>query len=284
MDIKTYGIRPLDRTRIISDYINDIRKYPVLSEKEEDELIVRIKNGDEEAREKLIKYNLKFVLSIAKCYASDDKLSDLISEGNMGLITAIDYYDVNFENRFLSYAVWYIRRSINAYLTNYNFIVKRTNNQKINTKLHNVKNKYYCENGRYPTEGEVLDILEKEYGVKIKCESDLYEVKSESINETYDDDASNTYEFSKEYIEKTANENNFIKKENTEYNKFIIDNFLSVIKERDRKIIKMYFGIGCEENKNYKEIGEEVGLTSERVRQIIENSLNKMRKANFLYK
>ena len=55
MDIKTYGIRPLDRTRIISDYINDIRKYPVLSEKEEDELIVRIKNGDEEAREKLIK-------------------------------------------------------------------------------------------------------------------------------------------------------------------------------------------------------------------------------------
>ena len=284
MDIKTYGIRPLDRTRIISDYINDIRKYPVLSEKEEDELIVRIKNGDEEAREKLIKYNLKFVLSIAKCYASDDKLSDLISEGNMGLITAIDYYDVNFENRFLSYAVWYIRRSINAYLTNYNFIVKRTNNQKINTKLHNVKNKYYCENGRYPTEGEVLDILEKEYGVKIKCESDLYDVKSESINEIYDDDASNTYEFSKEYIEKTASENDFIKKENLEHNKYLINNFLSIIKERDREVVKRYYGIGYNSNKTFKEIGEEMNLSSERVRQIIENSTKKMRKAICIYK
>lgn len=281
MDLKVHGGSYLERTRGIADYLHDIKDFPVLTEKEEDDLIIKVKNGDEKAREQLINCNLKFVFSIAKCYATDDKLLDLVNEGNIGLMTAIDKYDVSMPNRFLSYAVWYIRRSINYYLINDNLLVRRTNNSKVSTKLNNINNQYYCENGRFPTEAEVIEILEQKYGVKIQYESDLYDVKTESINSTFDDNESNTFENSKEYITKTANKNEYEEVINDEYNEYIVEKLLSIFNERDRQVIEMKFGVGRYKNsdvnyENYQDIAEEVGLSSERVRQIIEKCKKKM--------
>jgi len=282
MDLKSYSVTPLERTRNIADYLHDIKQYPVLTEAEENELITKIKNGDEKSREKLINCNLRFVFAIAKCYATDDKLLDLVNEGNIGLITAIDMYDTNFKNRFLSYAVWYIRRSINSYLINDNLLVRRTNNAKVSTKLHNINNKYFCENGRYPSEEEIISILRNEYGVKIQLESDLYELKTESINSTFDDDDSNTYENSKEYIAKTSSVNEYEKTIDEDYNKYLAEKMLSIFNERDRQIMEMYFGFGEYKDRkfeNFYDIGQEVNLSSERIRQIVSNCIKKMKSA-----
>ena len=280
MDLKIYGGSYLDRTRSIADYLHDIKQYPLLTEDEENELILRIKDGDEEARNKLINCNLKFVFAVAKCYASDDKLLDLVNEGNIGLMTAIENYNVNSNNRFLSYAIWYIRRSINYYLINDNLMIRRTNNAKVSTKLHNINNGYFCTNGRYPTESEVIDILEKEYNIKIQHESDLYDLKTESINSTFDDDESNTYENSKEYIIKTSSFNTYEKEIEEEDNAFLVEKYLSIFKERERQILEMKFGLGAYRNTPYEnngDIGEVVGLSSERVRQILNKCIKKMR-------
>lgn len=282
MDLKKHSIMPLERTRNIADYLHDIKQYPVLTETEENELIKKIKDGDNEAREKLIKCNLRFVFAIAKCYATDDKLLDLVNEGNIGLMTAIDMYDITFKNRFLSYAVWYIRRSINYYLINDNLLVRRTNNAKVSTKLHNINNRYFCKNGRYPSEEEIIEILREEYGVKIQFESDLYELKTESINSTFDDDDSNTYENSKEYIAKTSSFNEYEKTINDDYNKYFAEKMLSIFNQRDKQIMEMYFGFGDYKDKNFEnfyDIGQELGLSSERVRQIVANSIKKMKSA-----
>lgn len=279
MDLKIYGGNYLERTRSIADYLHDIKQYPVLTEDEENELLIRIKNGDEEARTKLINCNLKFVFAVAKCYANDDKLLDLVNEGNIGLMTAIEYYNLNSNNRFLSYAIWYIRRSINYYLINDNLMIRRTNNAKVSTKLHNINNNYFCENGRYPTESEIIDILENEYKIKIQHESDLYDLKTESINSTFDDDESNTYENSKEYVIKTSTFNNYEKDIEDEDNQFLVEKYLSIFKERERTILEMKFGLGNYRNnpiENNNDIGEKLGLSSERVRQILNKCIKKM--------
>ena len=289
MDLKAHSITPLERTRNIADYLHDIKQYPVLNENEERELIKIIKECPtmaDEAREKLINCNLRFVFAIAKCYATDDKLLDLVNEGNIGLMTAIDEYDINYKNRFLSYAVWYIRRSINYYLINDNLLVRRTNNAKVSTKLHNINNTYFCMNGRYPSEEEIIEILRKEYGVKIQLESDLYELKTESINSTFDDDDSNTYENSKEYIAKTSSVNEYEKTIDEDYNKYFAEKMLSIFNERDRQIMEMYFGFGEYKDRkfeNFYDIGQEVNLSSERIRQIVSNCIKKMKSAALMF-
>lgn len=282
MNLKTNLITPLERTRVINDYLHDIRQYPVLTEKQEKDLIIKIKNGDEDARQLLIKCNLRFVFSIAKCYANDDRILDVVNEGNIGLMSAIDMYDVNYTNRFLSYAVWYIRRSIHYYLINDNLLIRKTNNQKVSTKLHNINNNYFLNNGRYPTEEEIMDIFEKEYGVKISHESDLYDVKTESINANFDDDESKTFENSKEYNQKTSSFNNYEIEIEEDHNKYIVEKLLSVFNKRDREIMELIYGVGShrgEKERNFFEVGDILDLSSERIRQIHHKCITKMQQA-----
>lgn len=284
MNIKLIGGSPLERTRIITDYLHDIKKYPVLTKEEENELIKQIREGNEEARTKLINCNLKFVFAIAKCYTTDDKLLDLVNEGNFGLMLAIKEYDINKPNRFLSYAVWYIRRSINYYLINDNMLVKRTNGARINTKLANINSKYYNENGRLPSESEIIDILEKQYNVKIQYEKDLYDIKTQSIYETLDDsnNNNNTVENSKDFVSKTASYNDYENTVDAEYNEYLVHTFLSTLNEKDMTIMKMYFGV-----EEYKEIGPQtfydialnVNMSSERIRQIVKKTIQKLKQS-----
>lgn len=280
MDLSVQKNTIVSRTDTINTYLRDIQKYPILTPDEEVELYLKMKEGDEEARNKLILCNQRFVFKLAKMYVSGDALLDVVNEGNIGLIKALDEsdFDVTKGTRFLTYAVWYIRREIVQYLTNDVNLVKKCNNSKTTFHLNNVKSKFFCENGRFPTDEEIIDIFDKEYGIKINNKSDIYEVKAESINSTFDDDDSNSFENSYDFTSKTACVNDYEKKMNKEHVSSEVQFILDSLKERDRDVMKMSFGIGYTKEYSNFEIADELGLTPERVRQIKLACLNKFKK------
>jgi len=275
MNIKLINGGFTPKTDGLNTYLSEIRKYPLLSPDEEIDLIYKIKEGDNEAREKLINCNQRFVFAIAKRYASDDSIMDLVNEGNIGLITAIEKYDDTKGVRFLSYAVWYIRRAINYYMTNDNLLIKRTNNMKIGTKLNKIKNKFYCENGRYPSDDEIIDFMKNDFNVEIQNESEVFDISSESINDFLDDEE-NTKEKTKAYNQRTASYNDYEETIDKEHNKAVIKKLLSILNERDRTIMKMAFGIDYDKEYTNYEIGEQLGFSSERIRQIISKTKKRL--------
>lgn len=280
MDLSVQKNVIVSRTDTINTYLRDIQKYPILTPDEEVELFIKMKEGDKEARNKLILCNQRFVFKLAKMYVSGDALLDVVNEGNIGLIKALDEsdFDVTKGTRFLTLAVWYIRREIVHYLTNDVNLVKKSNSSKTSFHLNNVKSKFYCENGRFPSDEEIIEIFDKDYGIKINNKSDIYEVKAESINSTFDDDDSNSFENSYDFTSKTASFNDYEKKINQEKISSDVQFILDSLKERDRDVIKMSFGIGYAKEYTNFEIADELGLTPERVRQIRLACLNKFKK------
>ena len=141
-----------------------------------------------------------------------------------------------------------------------------------------MKSKFYCANGRFPSDEEIIEIFDKDYGIKISDKSDIYEVKAESINSTFDDDDSNSFENSHDFTSKTASFNDYEKKINQEKISSDVQFILDSLKERDRDVMKMSFGIGYAKEYTNFEIADELGLTPERVRQIRLTCLNKFKK------
>ena len=278
MNIKDFNGNFTIRTNLVTEYLREINKYPVLTPSEEEELMLKIKSGDENAREQLINCNQRFVFAIAKRYANDDTVMDLVNEGNLGLITAIEKYDNTRGIRFLSFAVWYIRRSINYYLTNTNLMVKRTNNMKIGSRVNKIKNTYFCKNGRYPSEDEIIKMIKEKFDIDIQVQSEVFDISTESINSYFDDDESNTVEKNDEFNSKTASYNEYMEKIEQEYNNELISALLSTLNERDREIIKMSFGIGYSKEYTNDDIANELGICAERIRQIKNHVLEKFKK------
>lgn len=277
MDITVQNFRYLNHDTFVDSYLDEIRKYPVLSKEEEYELFKKIKSGNKEAKEYLIKCNLKFVFSIAKLYSVDDRLMDVVNEGNIGLIESIDTFDESKGTKFITYAVWYIRRKISAYIINSNFI-KKTMGPKLAYHNKKLKNKFFGENGRFPSDDELIGLFKDEYGISVTNPSYLYDIQIISANTVYDDNDENTFEISNEYIEHTLEDNDVDIALDCEENKFIVNKYLSILKERDSNIVKMAFGIGCEP-KSHEEIADIYGFTKERIRQICSNSIKSMQKA-----
>ena len=268
----------LVRTDAINAYLKKINKYKVLTAAEEKALFERIRKGDESAREEIINHNQRFVFAVAKTYASDERVLDLVNEGNIGLITAIDTYDETKGTRFLSYAVWYIRRSINAYIINDEMLIQKTNNTKTIYHVNKIRTKFFSEHGRYPVESELLDILE-EKGIKIKDPNDLYDLKLNSISTTYDDEDSNAFENSPMFTSKTSVKNDYEYDVDSDYKAALSGALMSVLDEREKEVICYAFGIGHVKEYTNMEIGHELGMSGERVRQIKNEALKKMREA-----
>lgn len=272
MDLRLTKTFLVDRNDSINGYVKDIYKCENLSHDEQIELYNKAQNGDTEAREKLIVSNQRFVFAIAKRYTTNENLMDIVEEGNIGLMEAIDSTDPKFDPSkgytFLTFAVWFIRRRIVNYMINNNNIVKRTNNAKTNFHIGKIKNKFYCENGRFPTNDEIVDLFDKEYGVKIIDPNDLFDLKVESINTTFDNDDSNAFENSAIFTNKTASYNDYNNKVEQDSNKYIVNQALSYFDDRDRTILKMAYGIGYDKEYKNSEIADELELTTERVRQL----------------
>ena len=278
MNLKEKKSGYINTDHAISSYLKEINKYKVLTASEEAELIEKMNNGDEKAKALLVASNQRFVYAVAKRYSNGDNVLDLVNEGNVGLMQALTTFDPSRGNRFLSYAIWYIRREINAYLNNDNLLVRKTNNTKTVYKLSKIKSKFFAEHNRYPDVDEISEILESEYGVKIKDKADLLDITTTSINTCFDDEDSRAFENTPYFTEKTSVESDFQGDIDREYCSAVSGALMSVLTEREQTIIKMAFGIGYNKEYTNAEIGEDLEMSSERVRQIKNAAIAKMQK------
>ena len=241
-------VKFITETEVINKYLVDIRKYGVLSADEEKEMFRRYVNGDMQAREAIILANQRFIYSQAKIYArNEEDIMDYVSEGNIGIMEAIDAFDYTKGYKFITFAVWYIRRAMNSYMNNQRDCIVKSNNTKYGNKVDKIKNKFFSMNGRYPYPNEIADILLEEYNIEVVNLSDLYELEITSINDC--DDSDTTIEEVSEFALKTAENNEFdseVDKSNDDESIIMVDSLLDLLSSKRQVFMKKLFGIGTE--------------------------------------
>lgn len=283
VNLKSPSTDYFERTETLMRYYEDIRRYDVLSKEEEIALFDMLNNGSkiekETAKEKLINCNQRFVVAVAKRFATNDNILDLINEGNLGLIEALNEFDSSKGVKFTTWAVWYIRRAINLYCINYGTIVRKTNLSQTYHVVSQATNKFIQQEYRQPTLEELAEILKEDYEVDIKNLNDIIETKVSSIDEGFntDDDGSNIGEMTL-YNAYSASANDYERISANDFNNKLISNMLLKLPEREREIIKMVFGIGYDREYELQEIAPKVGLTIERVRQLKSEILGRLKK------
>ena len=271
-----------ERTETLTRYYEDIRKYDVMSEEKEVEMFNLFKNGNKQeqeyARNFIINANQRFVVAMAKRFATNENILDLISEGNIGLIEAMKDFDITKGNKFITFAVWYVRRAINNYCINYGNLVKKTNLSKTYHIIAQATNKFIQTEYRQPTLEELLEIVNKEHKADIKSIEDIIDTKISSIDEGFnseDDDAA--FGEMSLYNSYSSSFNEYEKISNDDFNNKLISSMFGNLPEREKTIIKMVFGIGYYREYELQEIAEELGLTTERVRQIKNSVLKEIK-------
>ncbi len=259
-------------TPSLDKYLQEIGKVDLISPEEEVMLARKIKKGDKEALGKLVKANLRFVVSVAKQYQNQGmSLPDLINEGNLGLIKAAQRFDETRGFKFISYGVWWIRQSILQSLAEQARIVRLPVNKigSIN-KINRVFAKLEQEFEREPSSQEIADVLQiapeevkevlKSNGRTLSMDAPI---SSEEDNNMYD----------VMYNDENPSPDKHLINESLTYE---IERALSTLSPREAKVIKLYFGINMKHPLTLEEIGEELELTRERVRQIKEKALKRI--------
>ena len=261
--ISTSNVKYMEGTEGLNTFLSVLRKYDSISAEEEQELFRKYQQeGDMEAREKIFLHNQRFIYSNAKIYARDsEEVMDYVNEGNIALDEAIDKFDPSLGNKFITFAVWYIRRAMNYYLINTRDIVTKTNAMKLFKKADKVVQKYFNEHGYDPTLDEVKDILEKDYNIEIKDISDLYDLNVSSLSTSIDDEF--TMEESDEYNSRTASYNDYEGDIDREYSKTLANKFLNLVPAEHQNIIKKLYGIGYDRQYSPIEVAQEYGMSSE---------------------
>ena len=239
--------------------------------------IEQLRKQQAELRNEIIARNLRFNFAVAKRYTTGDLLPDLINTGTIGMYEAFEKYNWHNGIRFCSFAVWFIRRAIYAYLNKENLIVRPKNNVRIAPKVKKIENDFFLKNGRKPYPIEVIDILRKDYGIDVKDELDIYGTKVDRIDSSIGEDEDLTMEKSPVFNEKTAIDNDFDVKSESEEMSYQVETMLKALTEREKQIVCMAYGYGYPREYKDKEIGAAIGLTSERVRQLRHGALKKMR-------
>ena len=258
----------------IERYLQDINREEMISPDEETELARRIHKGDNEALEKLVKANLRFVVTVAKQYLGQGiGLIDLINEGNIGLITAARKFDETRGFKFISYAVWWIRQSILQALAENSRLVRLPLNQMGNvSKVNRFFNKFVQENERRPSPDEVAEAL----GVDDNKVNNVVFSSGRHISM----DAPLVEDEDSCLLDLMTSQDNEVTDSTliSESMKEEVHRALDALPEREAEVIKMYFGINTPEL-GLEEIGNRLNLSRERVRQIKEKALSLLRHA-----
>lgn len=259
----------------LEDYLNDISKQPLLTAEEEVKLAQRIRNDDREALERLVCANLRFVVSVAKQYQNQGlTLPDLINEGNIGLIKAAEKFDETRGFKFISYAVWWIRQSILQALAEQSRMVRLPLNQvSAVSRINKLITKFEQEHERKPSADELSELIDetpekirdslRANGRPMSMDAPLGDGDDSTLLEVISDD--NMPSTDGRMIDTSLA---------TE-----IDRMLDTLDEREKTIVEMCFGINNREM-TLEEISEKFGLSRERVRQIREKALLKLRHSN----
>ena len=264
----------------LDKYLVEIGRVPMISVDEEIELAQKIRKGGKEgerAKEKLVMANLRFVVSVAKQYQHQGlSLTDLIDEGNIGLVKAAEKFDETRGFKFISYAVWWIRQSILQAIAEQSRIVRLPLNQvgalsKINSEI----SKFEQKNQRRPSVSELAkltDMDESKLDQTIKADNHHM-----SIDAPFQEDEEN----SMADVLSSGEDSRADKQVDYESMSQELQTVLrNVLKDREIQIVTQCFGIGCHE-KGLEEIGDQLGLTRERVRQIREKSIVKLRESGY---
>lgn len=257
----------------LDKYLQEIGKVELLSPEEEIQLTIRMKNGDQEAMEKLTKANLRFVVSVAKQYQNQGlSLGDLINEGNLGLIKAVRRFDETRGFKFISYAVWWIKQSILQALAEQSRIIRLPLNRigainKIGKTLSNLKQEFERE----PSTEEIAEALEMD----VSEISDTLRIsgKPVSVDAPFPASEDNSLLDVIENDQQPSPDNELI----SESLKQEMKNILSEMPEREAEVLRLYFGLDGEYAMTLEEIGERFSLTRERVRQIKEKAIKRLK-------
>ncbi|HEX7050286.1 MAG TPA: RNA polymerase sigma factor RpoD/SigA [Longimicrobiales bacterium] len=260
----------------LDQYLREISAYPLLSREEEIELARRIKRSDPDALDKLVRSNLRFVVSVAKKYQNQGvALGDLINEGNLGLIRAAHKFDETKGIKFISYAVWWIRQAILQALAEQSRIVRVPLNRA--GALHRIGRRSSAllqELGREPTPDELADDLDlsQEEVERTLALSQTHLSLDAPLTPGED---GRLLDYLPDQYSPTPDDETY-----TRALSFTIEEALSTLKEREAKILRLYFGLDGQEPMTLEEIGTLLGITRERVRQIKERALARLRHAS----
>lgn len=259
----------------LDKYLQEIGREELISVDEEVELAAKIRQGDRASLERLTRANLRFVVSVAKQYQNQGlSLSDLINEGNLGLIKAAEKFDETRGFKFISYAVWWIRQSILQALAEQSRIVRLPLNQvgSLN-KINKAYQRFEQENERKPSAEELAEVLDmpvdkiaetlKMSGRHVSVDAPFVEGEDNSLLDVMENNDAPHAD--------TGLMNESLNRE--------VDRALSTLTDREAKILRQFFGIGCPE-RTLEEIGAEEDLTRERVRQIKEKAIRRLKSGN----
>ncbi|MGN0086156.1 MAG: RNA polymerase sigma factor RpoD/SigA [Alloprevotella sp.] len=257
----------------LTKYLQDISREAMVSPEEEVDLAQRIRRGDQQALDRLILANLRFVVSVAKQYQGQGLgLIDLINEGNMGLIKAARMFDDTRGFKFISYAVWWIRQSILQAIADQSRMIRMPSNQVgLINRIGRFRNQFVQDNEREPTNVEIAEALD--------LDPDKVKTVLESSNRPLSVDAPITDGEETNMLDLYTNEDTAAptdRKLVTESLKRELSDLLNTLPEKEARVLRMHFGLGCQEA-SLDEIAEKLGLSRERVRQIREKAIGLLR-------
>lgn len=261
----------------LEKYLQEIGKVDLITPEEEVQLAINIKQGDQRSLEKLTKANLRFVVSVAKQYQNQGlSLSDLINEGNLGLIKAAQRFDETRGFKFISYAVWWIRQSILQALAEQSRIVRLPLNKVgLSNKISKAYSQLEQEFEREPSTEELAELLE--IGTE-EVETTLgVAARHVSVDAPFVDSEDNTL---LDVLENPNSDSADSELDHHDSLRCEIERSLSTLTDRQRDVIKLYFGINVEHPMSLEDIGEKFSLTRERVRQIKDKAITKLRTAS----
>jgi len=263
----------------LQQYLSDIAKIPMVTPQEEVVLTQKIKQGDQAALERLTSANLRFVVSVAKQYESSGfTLGDLINEGNLGLIKAAKRFDETKGFKFISYAVWWIRQSILQAINDHARIVRLPANKVGDlSKISKASSELEQHLERAATVEEIAEILEvpveKVTGTLASASRHV------SVDAPFSSEEENTL------LDVLQNPGSSTDKEVMDDSlRTEISRSLTMLEKRDREIVEMFFGLGGSQPLSLEEIGEKYNLTRERVRQIKDKALARIRHSDRAYR
>lgn len=274
---EVFEIEDYDPSGLVGDsvklYLQQISDIPLLSFDEEKALAARIATGDTEAANTLVEHNLRLVVSIAKKYMGCGlSLLDLIQEGNIGLIKAAEKYDAAKGFRFSTYATWWIRQTISRALSDQSRAIRiPANVAELTGKIKKVSNTLTQKLGRAPTEEEIANAIGIEVD-KVRVALDMSQAVS-SLDVAIGDDDDTTIGD----LQPDNHAENPMTKLIAEANREIIETVFATLSDREAKVLRLRFGLDSDQPRTLEQVGQELGVTRERIRQIETKALRKMR-------